>query len=105
MDLFETISAPAIEPAEIPELSSPSKRDVTNAVTLPIPTGRRAIEDDAFPFERLSDIAEHESWRKEVFRPVYHMHKWWAQRLGSVFRSLVIGAFAPSGADVADLFY
>lgn len=46
-------------------------------VTFGIPEGRRAIEDDAFPFEHLSAIAEHESWRKEVFRPVYHMHKWW----------------------------
>ncbi len=47
----------------------------------------RAIEDDAFPFEALSDVAEIESWRKEINRPLYHIHKWWAQRLGAVFRS------------------
>jgi adenine-specific DNA methylase len=67
--------------------------------------GPRAIEDDSFPFEALSDIAEIESWRKEINRPTTHIHKWWAQRLGTVFRALTIGAFAPSGADVLDLFY
>lgn len=65
----------------------------------------QAIEDDSFPFEALSDIAEIESWRKEINRPTTHIHKWWAQRLGTVFRALTIGAFAPSGADVFDLFY
>lgn len=67
--------------------------------------GPRAIEDDSFPFEDLSDIAEIESWRKEINRPTTHIHKWWAQRLGTVFRALTIGAFAPSGADLLDLFY
>src|SRR3990172_10727233 len=32
--------------------------------------GVRAIEDPAFPFEFFSDIAELESWRKEVYRPI-----------------------------------
>jgi len=67
--------------------------------------GPRAIEDDDFPFEAFSDIAEAESWRKEINRPTTHIHKWWAQRLGSVFRALTIGAFAPSGANVLDLSY
>ncbi|MBK6961045.1 MAG: hypothetical protein IPH23_07495 [Gammaproteobacteria bacterium] len=67
--------------------------------------GPRAIEDDSFPFEALSDIAEIESWRKEINRPTTHIHKWWAQRLGTVFRALTIGTFAPSGANVLDLFY
>jgi len=49
--------------------------------------GPRAIEDETFPFEALSDIAEVESWRKEINRPLYHIHKWWAQRLGAVFRA------------------
>jgi len=68
-------------------------------------SGPRAIENDAFPFEALSAIAETESWRKEINRPTTHIHKWWAQRLGTVFRAMTIGAFAPSGADILDLFY
>jgi len=67
--------------------------------------GTRAIEDPSFPFERLSDVAELESWRKELNRPVYHIHKWWAQRLGSVFRAILLGTFAPKGSDVLQMFY
>lgn len=87
---------------EAPELPFAS---VTDAVTLSPAPGRRALEDDGFPFEALSDVAETESWRKEINRPTTHIHKWWAQRLGTVFRAVTIGAFAPSGADIFDLFY
>ena len=66
--------------------------------------GPRAIEHD-FPFEAVSRIAEAESWRKEIARPPYHVHKWWAQRLGSVFRAAIIAAAAPRGASVMDLFH
>jgi len=51
----------------------------------------KIIESD-FPFALLSRIAEQESWRKEVYRPVYYIHKWWARRLGSVFRGIILGA-------------
>lgn len=68
-------------------------------------TGPCALEDDDFPFESISQIAELESWRKEINRPVYHIHKWWAQRLGTVFRALSIGALTPAGTDVMDVFY
>lgn len=68
-------------------------------------SGPRAIEDEDFPFEALSEIAERESWRKEINRPTTHIHKWWAQRLGTVFRAMVIGAFAPSGTDQLELFH
>lgn len=51
----------------------------------------KAIESD-FPFEEIDQIAEIESYRKEINRPIYHIHKWWAKRLGSVFRSIVSGA-------------
>ena len=91
------------------------------AVTLPLPLSAveelrpaaspespacaSAIEEDDFPFEDFCDIAELESWRKEINRPIYHIHKWWAQRLGSVFRAIVIGALAPAGTDVKSSFY
>lgn len=39
---------------------------------------RAAIEDDDFPILEISQIAEQESWRKEINRPAYHIHKWWA---------------------------
>lgn len=67
--------------------------------------GRVAIEDDRFPFEEFYGVAELESWRKEINRPLYHMHKWWAQRLGSVFRAIIMGTLAPDGTDIRDSFY
>jgi adenine-specific DNA methylase len=75
------------------------------AGALPWAYGTRAIEDESFPFEALSTVCEIESWRKEINRPLYHIHKWWAHRLGTAFRAIVIGTFAPSGADVMRLFY
>ena len=65
----------------------------------------RAIEDDDFPFVQLSRIAERESWRKEINRPIYHIHKWWARRLGSVFRGILLGALTPKGTDIMHDFY
>lgn len=67
--------------------------------------GPCALEDDDFPFEAISDVAEIESWRKEINRPVYHIHKWWAQRLGTVFRAITLGALSPSGTDILSAFY
>src|SRR5438067_8236223 len=65
----------------------------------------RLIETDAFPFEFLSQLAERESWRKEVHRPVYHVHKWWAKRLGSVFRGILLGCRLGEDADWLTEFY
>jgi putative DNA methylase len=88
---------------EAPEL--PFEPSAPGTITLSPLRGPRALEDDGFPFEALSDVAETESWRKEINRPTTHIHKWWAQRLGTVFRAMTIGAFAPSGTDIFDLFY
>jgi len=63
-----------------------------------------AIEQD-FPSGPLSVLAELESWRKEVNRPTYHMHKWWATRLGSVFRAILIGALSEDNTDIWNAFY
>lgn len=65
---------------------------------------RTAIED-GYPFAAISTIAQAESWRKEVYRPIYHVHKWWAQRLGSVFRSIILASATPEGTPIEKLFY
>lgn len=64
----------------------------------------RALEH-AFPIVEVSAIAEQESWRKEINRPVYHIHKWWATRLGSVFRAITLAALSDHRADVWAGFY
>ena len=54
-------------------------------------TSRAAIERRSLPLA-LSRIAEYESWRKERHRPATYVHKWWARRLGSVFRGVLLSA-------------
>ncbi len=65
----------------------------------------RLIEGDAYPVEFLSALAQRESWRKEIYRPVYHIHKWWANRLGSIFRGVILGCLLPADADLEQAFY
>lgn len=63
------------------------------------------IESDTFPFEFLSILGEQESWRKEIHRPIYHIHKWWAKRLGSTFRGILLSCVLPQDADLKQEFY
>lgn len=43
-----------------------------------------------FPFVELQALARRESGARIHFRPVYSLHKWWARRLGSVFRAIIL---------------
>ena len=52
-----------------------------------------AIERN-FPCAEISALAIHESWRKEICRPIYYIHKWWARRLGSIFRAIILGSLS-----------
>ena len=66
---------------------------------------QQALIEQGFPFDQLSAIAEQESWRKEVNRPASYIHKWWARRLGSVFRGLIIGGFEKPDVDFFEKYY
>lgn len=63
-----------------------------------------ALESE-FPIVEISQVAEQESWRKEINRPIYHIHKWWATRLGSVFRAITLAALSRPGTDTWKSFY
>lgn len=67
--------------------------------------GRSTALDSDFPFVQISQLAERESWRKEINRPIYHIHKWWATRLGSVFRAITLGALSDRQTDIWREFY
>ena len=58
------------------------------------------IEHD-FPIEELNKIAQKEGNAK---KPIYQMHKWWARRLGSVFRMLILATFAEDDVDKFELW-
>lgn len=82
--------------------TSPTLRDET--VSQDTPTLKKSIEKD-FPTGELWKVARRESWRKEIYRPIYHLHKWWATRLGSVFRAIVLGSLQGSDANIWKGFY
>ncbi len=63
-----------------------------------------AIETD-FPVVEVSRLAQRESWRKEINRPIYYIHKWWAKRLGSVFRAITIASLTPKKSFDWEKFY
>ncbi|MBF0345464.1 MAG: DUF1156 domain-containing protein, partial [Nitrospirae bacterium] len=63
------------------------------------------IETDSFPIEFISNIAKRESWRKELYRPIYHIHKWWAKRLGSVFRGIILGSLLHENDNLEKAYY
>lgn len=67
-------------------------------------SGLTALETE-FPATEISRLAERESWRKELNRPPYHIHKWWATRLGSVFRGITLGALTGADSDIWERFY
>jgi adenine-specific DNA methylase len=57
-----------------------------------------------FPAVTLSAAGTKESWRKEVHRPATSTHKWWAKRLGTVFRGIISSA-ATADSDDAEAAY
>lgn len=77
---------------------------VTDNIGLAHPAAATALECD-FPLVEISQVAEQESWRKEINRPIYHIHKWWATRLGSVFRGMTLAALSRPGTDIWEQFY
>lgn len=77
---------------------------VAEKITFSATREATALEDD-FPIVEVSQVAEHESWRKEINRPLYHIHKWWATRLGSVFRAITLAALSPRHTPIWKSFY
>jgi putative DNA methylase len=57
------------------------------------------------PYVDLSVMARVEAHRKNIYRPPYYVHKWWARRIGSVFRGIALDMLLPEGDSVMDAFY
>lgn len=73
-------------------------------LTMPQIAEPSALEQ-GFPIVEISQVAEQESWRKEINRPIYHIHKWWATRLGSIFRGVTLGALSKTNTNIWEKFY
>ncbi|TDP81094.1 adenine-specific DNA methylase [Halanaerobium saccharolyticum] len=63
-----------------------------------------SLIEDFFPVNPINEIANKESKAKRYYRPVYTMHKWWARRLGSVFRSIIIYSLINKDEDISKYF-
>lgn len=50
-------------------------------------------------------MARVEAHRKNIYRPPYYVHKWWARRIGSVFRGIALDMLLPEDEDVMEAFY
>ncbi len=71
---------------------------------LKFPSHYRAI-DVSFPVRELMALAKIESYNKNLYRPTTYLHKWWARRLGSVFRTIFIAAFSKPHDNVWTRYY
>ena len=58
--------------------------------------------EKTIPVEYLNRVAMAEGNAK---KPVYQMHKWWARRLGSVFRMIILSLFASKEESEVDIWY
>lgn len=57
------------------------------------------------PYAELSAMARVEAHRKNIYRPPYYVHKWWARRVGSVFRAITLDMLLPQGESLMDAYY
>lgn len=57
------------------------------------------------PYAEISAMARVEAHRKNIYRPPYYVHKWWARRTGSVFRGLLLDLLLPPGEDLLAAYY
>ncbi|MEW6215619.1 MAG: DNA methyltransferase, partial [Nitrospirota bacterium] len=58
--------------------------------------------EKTMPVEYLNVVAMAEGNAK---KPVYQMHKWWARRLGSVFRMITLSAFSDERESDNDIWH
>lgn len=82
------------EPVMVREKAAPKVRS-----TLPDPC---LLEAGVLPIPELANFAVREGRRP---RPIYTGHKWFARRLGSVFRALLVGAASTPDSNFWDLYY
>jgi adenine-specific DNA methylase len=54
---------------------------------------------DTFIEEIISKLAQEETGKRQYYRPVYSLHKWWARRPGAQFRSIILLANRSTSTD------
>lgn len=82
----------------------PNPQDSQRRVIRASASTLRAIET-GFPVRELHVLSKLESYNKHLYRPASYIHKWWARRLGSVFRTILLSTFSEAGEDIWDKYY
>ena len=74
----------------------------------PMSMGNTVAIDYAFPEKFVDSLSRQEVFNKHLFRPNTYLHKWWARRCGTTFRTILKhfaldaerrGYYAPGGLD------
>ena len=60
----------------------------------PLSMGNTVAIDYAFPEKFVDSLSRQEVFNKHLFRPNTYLHKWWARRCGTTFRT-ILKHFAP----------
>ncbi len=50
---------------------------------------------DSSTEDAISQLAQDETGKRQYYRPIYSLHKWWARRPGALFRSIILRATNP----------
>ena len=66
---------------------------------------RTCAIEAGIPLAPLHELSRIESYNKHLYRPGTYLHKWWARRLGSVFRTILLGTFCPATEDLWQRYY
>ena len=58
---------------------------------------------EKLPLKLMDEYAGNESHSRHHYRPVYSLHKWWARRSGTTFRTLGLAALSPNETTKDDI--
>ncbi|MDS0297541.1 hypothetical protein NDI76_02140 [Halogeometricum sp. S1BR25-6] len=58
---------------------------------------------EKLPLNLMDNLAEKETYRRDVYRPIYSIHKWWARRPGCTFRILGLACLTDENTDKDDI--
>ena len=69
------------------------------------PSFSSPLIEQYFPIQVLNELAELETQSgpaRKAFRPIFSLHKWWARRLGTVFRTILLYSLIDSNTIILD---
>lgn len=80
---------------DIPTAAIGEARQLAFDELLRAPSSESSLSiDEHFPEEFASRLSQLETFNKHLFRPNTYLHKWWARRCGTTFRT-ILKQFAP----------